>query len=69
MDIISRSNSNQTMEFGQLIEHNMRNMFVEKSYSKLGVRSVNFSIKLRVSLDPYVKSFMQFVFCFYCMSS
>ena len=28
---ISRSKRNQTMKFGQLIECNMRNIFVEKS--------------------------------------
>ena len=27
---ISRSNGNQTMKFGQVIEYNMRNIFVEK---------------------------------------
>ena len=27
---------NQTMEFGQLIEYNMRNIFLEKSYTKYG---------------------------------
>ena len=31
---ISRSKGNQAMKFGQLIEYNMRNIFVEKSYSK-----------------------------------
>ena len=31
---ISRSKGNQTMEFGQLIEHSMRNIFLEKSYTK-----------------------------------
>ena len=30
----SRSKGNQTMNFGQLIEYNMRNIFVEKSYTK-----------------------------------
>ena len=29
---ISRSKGNQEMKFGQLIEYNMRNIFVEKSY-------------------------------------
>ena len=29
---ISRSEGNQTMKFGQLIEYNMRNIFFEKSY-------------------------------------
>ena len=27
---ISRSNGNQTMKFGQVLEYNMRNIFVEK---------------------------------------
>ena len=31
---ISRSNGNQTMKFDQLIEDNMRKIFVEKSYTK-----------------------------------
>ena len=31
---ISRSNGNQTMKFGQLIEYNMKNTFLEKSYTK-----------------------------------
>ena len=26
--------SNQAMKFGQLIEHNMRNIFLEKPYAK-----------------------------------
>ena len=33
---ISRSTGNQTMKFDQLIEHNMRNFFLEKSCSKCG---------------------------------
>ena len=31
---ISRSKGNQTVKFGQLIEYNIRNIFVEKSYTK-----------------------------------
>ena len=30
----SRSKGNQTMTFGQLKEYNMRNIFLEKSYTK-----------------------------------
>ena len=30
---ISRSKDNQIMRFGQLIEYNMSNIFLEKSYS------------------------------------
>ena len=31
---ISRSKGNQTMKFAQLMEYNMRNTFVKKSYKK-----------------------------------
>ena len=31
---ISRRTGNQTMKFGQLIKYNMRNMLLEKSYTK-----------------------------------
>ena len=33
---ISRSKGNQAMKFGQLIEHNMRNIFFEKLFSDCG---------------------------------
>ena len=33
---ILRSKRNQTMKFGQIIEYNMRNTFLEKSYTKCG---------------------------------
>ena len=32
---ISRSKGNETMKFGQLIEYNIRNIFVEKSYKNV----------------------------------
>ena len=31
---ISRSKGNQAMKFGQLIDYNMRNIFLDKSYTK-----------------------------------
>ena len=31
---ISRSKVNQAMKFGQLIEYNMKNIFIEKSFIK-----------------------------------
>ena len=37
---ISRSEGNQTMKFGQLIEYNMRNIFVEKSYTKCAAETI-----------------------------
>ena len=37
---ISRSKANQTMKFGQLIEYNLRNIFLEKSYIKCGRETI-----------------------------
>ena len=46
---------NQTMEFGQLIEYNMRKIFLEKPYAKCGggtiPRSFSKKPKLSISLD------------------
>ena len=44
---ISRSKYNQTMKFGQLIEHNMRNIFLEKSLK---------NVLEKLILDPFLKS-------------
>ena len=58
---ISRSKGNQTMKFGQLIECNMRNIFLEKSYTKCGgetsPRLFSEKLKLSISLDQYSKVF------------
>ena len=54
----SRSKGNQTMEFGQLIESNMRNIFLEKSYTKYGGETTPGpffeKLKLRISRDKLV---------------
>ena len=41
------------MKFGQLIEHNIRNNFLEKSYTKWGGETIprSFSKKSRLSLS------------------
>ena len=36
----SRSKDNHTMKFGQLIKHNMRNIFPEKPYAKCGGENI-----------------------------
>ena len=48
---ISRSKGNQTMKFGQLLEYNMKNIFVETSYTKCGGGTIPrpFSKKLKLS--------------------
>ena len=38
---ISRSKDNQRMKFGQLIEYNMRNIFLEKSYTNCGGQALD----------------------------
>ena len=37
---ISRIKGNQTLIFGQLIEYNMRNIFLEKAYTKYGGKTI-----------------------------
>ena len=37
---ISRSKGNQAMKFGQLIKHNMKNIFFEKSCTKCGGETI-----------------------------
>ena len=46
-----RSKGNQTMKFGQLIECNLRNIFLDKSYTKCGGESSprHFSEKSKLS--------------------
>ena len=52
---ISRSQINQTMKFGRLIEYNMKNIFLEKSCTKWGgetsLRPFSDKLKLCISLD------------------
>ena len=47
------------MKFGQLIEYNMRNIFLEKSYTKYGretiPRSFSKRLKLSITQDKYSK--------------
>ena len=52
---IPRSKVNQTMKFGQFIEYNMRNIFLEKSCTKCAgetiPRTLSKKSKLSISLD------------------
>ena len=56
---ISRSKGNETMKYNQLIEYNMRTIFLKNSYSKCGGETVprNFpkKSKLSISLDHQSK--------------
>ena len=56
---IQRSRGNQTIKFGQLIECNMTNIFLKKSYSKYygetSPRLFSEKLKLSISLDQQSK--------------
>ena len=47
------------MEFGQLIEYNLRNIFLEESYTNCGGKTIPWPFfkksKLSISLDQYSK--------------
>ena len=59
---ILRSKANQTMKFGQLTEYNMRNVFLEKSYTKCKGETIPITEK------PKYVCFFSSV-CFHCISS
>ena len=64
MPNVSKSNEASDNKIGQLIECNMRNIFVEKSYTKCGGETspTPFSEKLKfsISLDQYSKVLYNF---------
>ena len=67
---ISISKANQTMKFGQLIECNMRNIFLEKSYTKCGGETIPRPIsKNQDWAYLWINSLKFDTVCFYCMSS
>ena len=64
----NRGEGNQTMNFGQVIEYKMRNIFLEKSITKCVGKTIlrHFFKKLKVSIShrSIVLSFIQFVLFF-----
>ena len=66
---ILRNKDSQAMKFGQLREYNMKNIFLEKPYTKCGgettPRPFSEKLKLSISLDQQ----SEFLFSsFYCIS-
>ena len=65
---ISESKGNQAMKIGQLIEYNMRNIFVEKPYARCVreaiPRPLSKKPKLSISQDQWCKVLK---FYFHCM--
>ena len=66
---ISKSKLNQKTEFGQLIEHKMINIFLEKSYTRCGGEAIprpfSKKLKLSISLDQQSEFLISL---FYCIS-
>ena len=66
---ISRSKDNQTMKFSQLIEYNIKNIFLKKSYTKCSgetsPRPFFEKFKLSISLDQQCKVLFSFFFFFF----
>ena len=69
---ISRSKGNQAMKIDQLIEYNMRHIFLEKSYTKCDGETIprpfSKKSKLGISLDQYLDQKFYTV-RLYCMSN
>ena len=49
---ISRNKGNQTIKFGQLIEHNMRNIFLEISCTKYGRETISRPFSKKIKIEP-----------------
>ena len=64
MPNISGTKDNQTMRFGQFIECNMRNIFLKKSNTKRGGKTIPrpFSEKVKHISGSVDLNFIQFVF-------
>ena len=66
---ISKSKGNQAMKVGQLIEYNMRNIFLEKSYAKCGRETIPKPFSKKIKIEHISGSiflrFIYFVFIVY----
>ena len=65
---VSRSKDNQTMKFGQLLKCNLRNIFLEKSYTKCRKETIPRLFSKKIKLDHISGSIVQSL-CFYCTQS
>ena len=68
LPIMSRTEGNQAIKFGQLRENNMSNIFLEKAYTKYDGKTIArpFSKKLKLSIFR-INSLNFHAVCFNCM--
>ena len=66
---ILRNKGNQTIKFGQIIEFNMKSIFLEKLYTKNDAETIPiFFSKVFKSLKSISNSLKFYAICFDCMS-
>ena len=64
----SRSKGNQKMIFGQLIEYNMRNIFLKKSYRKCHGEAIPMPFSKKQNWAYlWINCVKLYTICFYCM--
>ena len=65
----SRSEGNQIIKFGQLIEYDTTNILLGKSYTKCGGETIlrYFSKRSKLSIYIWINSLKFYTVCFYCM--
>ena len=63
---ILRSKGDQAMKFGQLIEYNMKNIIVEKSYTKCAGESIPRPLSKKMKIKNISGSIVESIL-FYCM--
>ena len=67
---ISRSKGNQAMKFGQLIEYNMRNIFLKKLHTECGGETIRRPFKkIKIEQNLWINSLKFYTIRFYCMPS
>ena len=67
---ISRSIDNQAMKYGQLIEYNMRNIFLEISYRKWGRKTIPRPFSKKPKLNTYLDQYSKVLYTlFNCLPS
>ena len=67
---ISRSKGNEVMKFSQLIEYNMRTIFIEKSLLNSGGETIpDLFLKNQSWANLWINNLKFHTICFYCMAS
>ena len=64
---ILRSKDNQVMKFVQLVEYNLRNIFLEKSYKKCGGKTISRLFSKKNWAYRWINSRNFYTVCFYCI--